>query len=225
MKKALIVLALITLVPVVGWKLMYPTFTYRYRLTIEAEVDGQVRQGSSVIEVSFQKNPAIAQIPWSPRMVGQAAAVDLGSKGVLVWLPGGGKNVSAPFLFLRAYPRYQSRPASFPPDRAGLREVAATPLHTFLQAGNLPGFAWLPDRNDRTSAKPVYPKQLPWDVAPEIRILSVQIEKTDAPLTRNLAQLLPWLPARYEYERKTIEMTQYGVFHFNAHSVTSGVEP
>lgn len=223
MKKALVILALIILVTVVLFKLMYPTFTYRYRLTIETEVDGEVRRGSSVIEVSFQRNPPIAAIPWSPRTTGQAAAVDLGGKGVLVWLPGGGENVSAPFLFLRAYPRYASRPASFPPDRTGLREVAATPLSTFLQAGNLPGFAWLPDRNDRTSAKPVYPNQLPWDVAPGIRILSVQIETTDAPLTRDLGKLLPWL-AR-QYRSRDEGYSRGNEFLLMATDLSLGVEP
>jgi hypothetical protein len=53
----------------------------------------------------------------------------------------------------------------------------------------------------------------------------VQIETTDAPLTRKLGALLPWLAARYEHEKKTIEMTQYGEFSFGAHSVNGGVDP
>jgi hypothetical protein len=122
MRKAIVILAVLVLAPIVAWKLAYPTFSYRYELTVEAEVDGEVRRGSSVVEVSFTKQPLLAaSIPWREWFVGQGAAVDLGSKGILVWLPGRGRNVSAPFLFLRAHPRYRSRPASFPPDREGLR--------------------------------------------------------------------------------------------------------
>lgn len=222
-RKALVLLALIVLAPVAAWKLLYPTFTYRYRLTVEAEVDGEVRRGSSVIEVSFHRKPSIANIPWSSRTTGQAAAVDLGSKGVLVWLPGGGENVSAPFLFLRAFPHYASQPTSFPADRAGLLAIAVTSLNKTLQAGNLPGFAWLPDRNDRTSAKPVYPKQLPWDVAPGIRILSVRIETTDAPLTRDLSKVLPWLAT--QYKSRDEGYSRGNEFLLMAMDLSMGMEP
>lgn len=226
MKRALIVLALIILVPVVGWKLAFPTFTYRYRLTIEVEVDGQVRQGSSVIEVSFQKNLPIANSPWGSRVIGQGAAVDLGEKGVLVSLLGGGgigENVSAPYLILRAHPRYSSQLYLFPPDRNGLREVAASPMRQSLQAGNLPGFVWLPHPNDRKSARLVYPKQLPWNVAPSVAILNVQIETTDAPLTRKLSVLLPWLPA--QYESKSEGYSRGNEFSLMAQHINIGIEP
>ena len=34
------------------YKLKYPTYTYRYRMTVEVDVGGEVRSQSSVIEVS-----------------------------------------------------------------------------------------------------------------------------------------------------------------------------
>ena len=37
------------------YKINYPTYTYRYRMTVNVEVDGQMRSGSSVIEVRVSK--------------------------------------------------------------------------------------------------------------------------------------------------------------------------
>jgi len=41
------------------YKISYPTQTYRYRMTVNVEVDGQMRSGSSVIEVKVAEQPAI----------------------------------------------------------------------------------------------------------------------------------------------------------------------
>jgi len=45
----------------VGYRIAYPGATVRYRLTLEAQVDGQPRTGSGVIEVSYSKQPELAQ--------------------------------------------------------------------------------------------------------------------------------------------------------------------
>jgi hypothetical protein len=41
-----------------GWKLAYPTYTYRYRLTVDVLVDGEIKTGTGVIEVSATPGPA-----------------------------------------------------------------------------------------------------------------------------------------------------------------------
>jgi hypothetical protein len=42
-----------------AYKLAYPTYTHRYRLTIELEVDGVAKRGSSVIEVRAWSQPKL----------------------------------------------------------------------------------------------------------------------------------------------------------------------
>ena len=46
------VLCALILAPYVAWKIAYPTYTHRFRLVIEVEANGEVKRGSSVIEVS-----------------------------------------------------------------------------------------------------------------------------------------------------------------------------
>lgn len=45
---------------VVLYRIAYPSVTLRYRLTLEAEVEGQPKTGSGVIEVTYSKQPQIA---------------------------------------------------------------------------------------------------------------------------------------------------------------------
>jgi hypothetical protein len=44
----------------VAYGTAYPSLTLRYRLTLEAQVDGTPRTGSSVIEVTYAKQPELA---------------------------------------------------------------------------------------------------------------------------------------------------------------------
>ena len=68
-------------IAVLAYKLAYPTYTYRYKMTVEIEVDGQVRSGASVIEGRLVRQPSIV-VP-VPRVLrkfsGEAVFVELGN--------------------------------------------------------------------------------------------------------------------------------------------------
>src|SRR6266852_2768355 len=81
---ALVVLVLGVGALVAGYMYKYPNYTYRYRLTVNIEVDGKVRSGSSVIEVTWHGQPELGDVgPFHPRIRGQAPLVDLGDRGVV----------------------------------------------------------------------------------------------------------------------------------------------
>ena len=50
------IFAALIIAAVVIFQLAYPSATVRYRLTLEADVDGKPATGSGVIEVSYGKN-------------------------------------------------------------------------------------------------------------------------------------------------------------------------
>src|SRR5947209_1600668 len=67
------------------WTSAYPTYSYRYRLTLAIEVDGKVHTGSSVIEIIWSGGPTIGDVgPYHPSIRGQAALVDIAPHGVLI---------------------------------------------------------------------------------------------------------------------------------------------
>lgn len=102
-KKRWIVLAIL-LSPIATYKFFYPTYTHRYRLTVNIDADGKLHSGSSVIEVQRIYQPKIAvQSRYHIEVVGVSPVVSLGSRGVVV-------AALKPHLFLEAHfephPRY-----------------------------------------------------------------------------------------------------------------------
>ena len=68
-----------------GVDISLPSVTLRYRLTLNAQVEGRPVTGSGVIQVTYAKNPqflgASAQISIAEK--GEAVVLDLASRGVL----------------------------------------------------------------------------------------------------------------------------------------------
>src|SRR5260370_3892357 len=81
----LVVFALSVGALLAGYWYKYPDYSYRYRLTVNIEVDGKIHSGSSVIEVKWRGGPVIGDGgPFGPSVKGQAALVDLGDRGMVV---------------------------------------------------------------------------------------------------------------------------------------------
>ncbi|RFB76661.1 hypothetical protein [Methylovirgula sp. 4M-Z18] len=93
--KFLLVFAALILGCIAIWKISYPTYSFRYRLTLNVQVNGIVRSGSSVIEMIYWPKPTWyyaggPSVDFHVR--GTAPTVDLGEKGLLfaVFEPGYG---------------------------------------------------------------------------------------------------------------------------------------
>jgi hypothetical protein len=89
----------------VGYVAMFSA-TVRYRLTLEADVDGEPKTGSGVIEVTYRKNnDPISSAAFSIDVRGEAVVLDLGSRGTLfALLKGDSDTRSGPdYIVLRAF--------------------------------------------------------------------------------------------------------------------------
>ena len=64
----------------------FPTYTHRFRLTFQVEVDGQVKEGSGVITVSDTDNGLfpIGYDRWHRVVRGPSPWIDLGKRGILL---------------------------------------------------------------------------------------------------------------------------------------------
>jgi hypothetical protein len=115
---------------------LYPTYTYRYRLTPEVEMpDGSVRSGSSVVEVSTWVTPPWTIPPGSNQtsVTGEATPVDLGNGRLLV------------ALLTR-----RTRPTDLPGEpRYGWGEI--TPGPVLLRAYGVQGRGWVGGRSEMMS--------------------------------------------------------------------------
>jgi hypothetical protein len=176
----------------IAWyKVSYPTYGYRYRLTVEVLVDGQVRSGSSVIGVSIDKQPKIGSAPPQlSRAYGDAVSVDLGQGRTLFALLSSGldgNDINFPQNVV---------PTVF---HVSLDDIEAENSSKLQGSRNIPKeywptFATFSDLNDPKTAKLVGPEQFAKVFGPDVRLTNVLIEMTSDPVTRGIDKKLPWLP-------------------------------
>jgi hypothetical protein len=191
---ALVVLVLGMGALAAGYKYKYPNYTYRYRLTVNIEVDGRIRSGSSVIEVTWHGGPEIGDVgPYSPTLRGQGALIDLEDRGVVVATLINGEDYGrakdgalgalwiAPLAFgfgtsVDEMPRFLKL--------RGKREIALN---------NLPRFLWFSNPQDPTTAKKLLVQDIPSNFGPSARFVGASVEITSDPIVIDIRQKFPWL--------------------------------
>jgi hypothetical protein len=199
MRKLLIIVLIIIGIPVIWFWVSFPTVSYRYRLTVAVECDGQVHSGSSVIEVLFRFNPK-----WLPPsggtynvfVTGQAVLIDLGARGVLVAALGGNPYdlsvVNASLLPSRAFlPALWNDPSDSPTTPHNQRAISRMKGRADLDYGGMPAFYWFSNPADLASAKEVKPADFASVIGDATRLISAQVEITHDPVVINIDKKLP----------------------------------
>ncbi|WP_137042549.1 hypothetical protein [Pseudolabrys sp. FHR47] len=190
--RVLLAVVLIIALPIGGFvvwhTIKYPTYTYRYRMTVDVEVGGKLRSGESVIEVKIATQREGGSVPrYTSRFRGEAIFVDLGEGRNVIALLAAGlpvENVNYPIDIV---PRLFSLPFeewARLPKLEGKREVPAS---------RLPNLVTFSDLKDPKSARFVGPHEFPQVFGADVRPPKVVIEMTNAPVTRGILQKLPWL--------------------------------
>jgi hypothetical protein len=184
--------------------LNFYTIHVRYRLTVEVEDAGQIKTGSSVIDVSYSIQPdesvSLGGRDTHPRPVGYAPTVDLGEKGILFLTfmnstrtseqrIARNKQVSCPLddvgcLAFAAYDKpgadiglaySQQRDALYDVLRqSGPRDVPFTVLPKLVRFKNI---------SDPDTLVPVSPYDLAASFGPGVTLKRVILQLTDHPVT------------------------------------------
>lgn len=192
--KLLGILALVAGAIYVAWAIAYPTYTHRYRLTIEMDTTEGVRSGSSVIEVSKRQIPKsldpLFYASGSPRSKGEAIFIDLGQGRNLVALLRFGPDAQAQHSMSRlAFEVFQRRSA-VPDD---LREMSRLSGRGDLPGNLIPTLVTFKDPTDPKTVRVVSPGEFTSVFGPGVRLKNAWIEMTRAEVTTGIDQKLPWL--------------------------------
>jgi hypothetical protein len=174
----------------------YPTYSYRYRLTIALEIDGKVHTGSSVIEPRWVGQ---AYIPGAgsfiPYVRGQAAFIDLGQRGavvalltapshdergIIVWPEG----VGALWLVPRAFGTGLSD--------AELPDLGRLSGRKELAPDNMPRLIWFSDVSNPRTARKIRSADIPAIFGPSARVATAFVEITRDPIVVDIGKKLPW---------------------------------
>lgn len=192
---------------VILYKTAYPSVTLRYRLTLEAEVDGQPKTGSGIIEVTYSKQPEIAaQRELSIGYRGEAIVLDLGDRGKLfALLKAGADSRSGPeWIVLRAF---DLPGGSFPrPVEEGVKQVGSLSGKRELPLESLPFLVRFRNINDPMTVERVGPLNIAERFGAGTKLVRATLEivpagiwplnafgVTGEPVTTGIQERLNWL--------------------------------
>jgi hypothetical protein len=171
-----ILLSLIAVMLAYGfYKIKYPTYTYRYRMTVEIDAGGQTRSGSSVIEVTVTRVPQILTEvgPYERSVEGQAIFIDLpGGKNIVALLASGavGETGFSVDIIPRVFKEPNARAPKVEdlPDLRGRRELTKEQMPTLVTVS---------DPNDARTARVVDVDDLGSTLGVHLRSISVEMTK------------------------------------------------
>jgi hypothetical protein len=183
-----------------GYELLYPTYTYRYRLSVEVGTPDGLRTGSSVIEVRYETLPDVNGRNHVSRIFGEAIFVDLGQgKNLIALLAAGpsGEDVDYPgrivFVAFNLDGNDPDTPKRLPQlrgkrnldiDHSSLYEVTKRFLPTFVTLTDL--------------TNPSTVRVAPFGLFDEtfgasFKLRTVAIEMTTDPITKGIENKIPWI--------------------------------
>ena len=212
MKWLAIILA--TVIGVIAlFMIAYPNVTLRYRLTLEAEVDGRPKSGSGVIEVTYQKHLSVGAVgrDVTPSFRGEAVVLDLGPRGTLfALLIAGSASRSGPELIVLN--TYGLPGGAFPGwDAESLKKLRSLSGKRELPLDSLPMLVRFRDVNDPKSVERVDSIDIGKSFGPNVKLMRATLEIVPAgiwpanalgitgePITMGIEEQLTWIPRHYD---------------------------
>lgn len=175
---------------IIWYAVSFPSYIYRYRMTIEVLVDDQVRSGQGVIQVEVDTQPTfLGSPPHVSRVSGEAIPVDLGNGRILVALLASGPLAS-----------YIDYPAALVPTLFGLPLEGQHLAKLLVLQGSrdvppdlLPTFVTLTDPNDLSTLRIIAPDEFRRVFGDDAQLRKVTIEMTKEPVTTGIEKAVPML--------------------------------
>ena len=199
-------------VPIVGLLLLLAacngeqSATMRLRVIVTAEVDGEKVEGSSVMELTYTRiSQTLMGMGGRTTLKAEALVLDLKNRGTVFVLPctfnrDGSLGVVYEYYAKSSFGVEESVGGMTAEGLAKLRKAKGrVPFHYFdsyWKVSNPPLFVAFKNEADPRSIYRVDEKRLDLAFGPGVRLVGIELETTDAPLTHVLAKRLPWLDQR-----------------------------
>ena len=188
---AFIVLGVLPYSAISWYNSKFASGAFRYRITVEVQVDDTVQTGSGVLAASFSIAPKILPgMGFSSRVRGEAVVVDIGDRGALfLLLKGRSFNSTGQYL---PYNFFKIK-GSYPAVIRGLADMEARGEIPFER---LPMLVRFRDISDPKTVELVDPNDLAASFGPGVNLKRVTIETTKDPVTTGIDERLVWLGKR-----------------------------
>jgi hypothetical protein len=204
----------VIVVGVVLYKISYPTYAYRYRVTVE--VEGQMRSGSSVVEARVSKQlmflPDVDPLAYSVH--GEAVHQVLGGRGGIVALLASGEYAND-----ADYPRFLVSGPHFKLDLFDDRKFASLPAlrgKWELPSNQLPTPVAFSDPDNSATSRVIRPDKLEQLFGPNVLWRGIVVEMAADPVTHDLEARLPLLVSEKKALRDPIRDSNWFVPKYHA---------
>jgi hypothetical protein len=168
----------------------HPTYSWRYRMTVEVEAGGEIHLGSSVIEVQATKQTQhpIPNIPlYNTAATGQAVFIDLGrGRNVIALLAGDhAKNIDYPYYVVPFHVdlKKEGRDQIVFEERRSEWDLARDKLPTFMTFGDI---------NDPATGREISVDEFEKVLGPDVHFHRVWIEGTNDPVSSGIDKRFSW---------------------------------
>jgi hypothetical protein len=187
----------------VAYTIAYPTFSYRYRITIEVETSEGTKTGSSVLETTTIQYPAWITLGANSdhtTVRGEAIFVDLGGGRNLIALLALGPHAEDGRTTLFAPRAFFDVREGSPRDVTWSKDLSTMTGRRPYAGDKPPTLVTFADLND-----PATVREIPFDnpqsvFGPDVRSVRAWIDLTNDPVTTSLEARLPWI-GRFESAR------------------------
>ena len=175
-------------------------YPFRYRLTVEIEVDGEVKSASSIIEVTFYgggKSSSNNPYAWYSYYKGVAPVIDLGAHGMLI----AAMSVNVEEEWRRKQRLHLTcKDGTTAVDMAGVFGLPPPQLSQLREGKReapdnyIPTFIWFPHGAPYRDAQQICPEEFASVIGSDIALRSVTMEAApNAPVLKRLEIQAPWL--------------------------------
>jgi hypothetical protein len=201
-----------------------PAYSYNYRLIVVAQVDGKEVRGNGLVTVDYFAPTTLSQTGGMDRAYGKAPLVDLGRYGVLLAAlrlhpvaarlrP---KPVPATKLAYAAIYGSGETKAQRDDHLAEKTEIQAQKGRFPLAMEMYPSLIWLSDPKNITSAKLLLAPEVPQQIDPAIKIVSISVEMTGEKPGEVDYPELPWFRELRDDEEKNGTSNRNDHYHMTA---------
>lgn len=231
-----IVVAVVLLV--VAYQANHPSFTLRYRLSIDVETPEGVRSGSGVVEIWHRNQPQfLGQNPVVTRVRGEAVVVDLGQRGTLFALltgrmPDGSPGQPTPLKMVLE----TLLPGQLNPWQLKTRYESFQGKPKGVEHGHIPFLVHFRDLGDPLTIETVDPENLAQRYGSGVSLMEVSLQLVPVgwwplnrvgisgdPVTTGIEAKLPWLD---RYYNQRLDGNRFGTIDATnrlANSLSAGV--
>lgn len=187
--------------PCAGCSYFAKSYTFNFKVTLEAIVDGVRHEGATVIRSLWLDNlTAFDTRRWSSKAYGDAILLDLGGSKRLLAILGGMQKQSAEFhISERLFLSYIPRPSTKDGGRELFERMGALSGDMPIPRRDWPSILYFSDINDLKSAEVAWP--VPQAEAPEVEIIRFTLRNTNEREASLLPKQLPWFHSLETFPR------------------------